>query len=89
MPKTGGSAKAARRRARKKAGAAEARRKREFSYRGYSLEELQAMSLEELLPLLPARVRRTFARGLSPQHRTVVEKLSADGENGVDRKSVV
>lgn len=84
MPKKGGSAKAARRRARKRAGAAEARRKREFTYKGHSLEELQAMSMEELLPLLPARVRRTFARELSPDHRTVVEKLS-DEENGLVR----
>ncbi|MFQ5837559.1 MAG: 30S ribosomal protein S19 [Thermoplasmata archaeon] len=75
MPKKGGSAKAARRRARKRAGAAEARRKREFAYRGFSLEELQAMSLEELLRLMPSRVRRTYSRGLSEEHRIVVEKL--------------
>ncbi len=77
----GGSAKAARRRARKKAGAAEARRKREFTYRGYTLEELQAMGMEEVLELMPARVRRTYARGLSPEHRIVVDKLRE--ENGV------
>jgi small subunit ribosomal protein S19 len=81
VPKKGGSAKAARRRARKRAGAAEARRKREFTYRGYSLEELQAMSLDELLQIMPARVRRTYARGLSEEHRIVVEKLrSGDGK---------
>ncbi|MFQ5986107.1 MAG: 30S ribosomal protein S19 [Thermoplasmata archaeon] len=82
MPKRGsGSAKAARRKARKRAGAAEARRKREFTYRGHSLEELQAMSLEELLPFLPARVRRTYARELSHEHQVVVRKLQAgDGE---------
>lgn len=71
----GGSAKAARRRARKKAGAAEARRKREFTYRGYGLDELRAMGMEEVLELMPSRVRRTFARGLSPAHRIVVDKL--------------
>lgn len=84
MPKRGGSPKAARRKARKRAGVAEARRKREFTYKGHTLEELQAMSLEELLPLLPARVRRTYSRPLGPEHRVVVEKLAAE-----DGKEVV
>ncbi|MCJ2520353.1 MAG: 30S ribosomal protein S19 [Candidatus Thermoplasmatota archaeon] len=81
MPKRGGSAKAARRRARKKAGAAEARRKREFTYRGHTLEELQALSLQEILAIMPSRVRRTFSRGLSQEHGIVLEKLrSSDGK---------
>lgn len=79
----GGSAKAARRRARKKAGAAEARRKREFTYRGYSLAELQDMGMEEVLEVMPARVRRTFARGLSPAHQIVVDKLRGEGDGVV------
>lgn len=73
--KVGGTARAARRRARKRAGAAEARRKREFTFQGYRLEELQAMSHEEVLDLMPARVRRTYARGLSDAHQIVVDKL--------------
>jgi small subunit ribosomal protein S19 len=40
-------------------------KKKEFSYHGLSLEELQKLSLEELLPLLPARMRRTIKRGLT------------------------
>lgn len=84
MPKRGtGSARAARRRARKKAGAAEARRKREFTYQGYSVEELQEMTVDKVLELMPARVRRTFARGLSDEHRIVVEKLQSPGEEVV------
>ncbi|MEE9592867.1 MAG: 30S ribosomal protein S19 [Thermoplasmata archaeon] len=85
MPKRGsGSAKAARRKARKRAGAADARRKREFTYRGLGLEQLRALSLAELLPLLPARVRRTYARELSHEHRVVVKKLQ-DGDGEVVR----
>ncbi len=83
MPKRGGSAKAARRRARKKAGAAEARRKREFTYRGHSLEELRDMALEEVLSIMPSRVRRTYSRGLSPEHRNVVDKLRSDEDRVV------
>ena len=37
-------------------------KKKEFSYRGYSLEELQKMQIEEFMPLLPSRMRRTLKR---------------------------
>ncbi len=40
-------------------------KKKEFSYRGLNLEELQKLSIEELLPLLPSRIRRTIKRGLT------------------------
>ncbi|HID31193.1 MAG TPA: 30S ribosomal protein S19 [Desulfobacterales bacterium] len=59
------SAKAARRRARKHAGGAEIRQKKVFMYRGYTIEELKEMSLEEFRELLPARARRSLLRGFS------------------------
>jgi small subunit ribosomal protein S19 len=71
----GTSSKAARRKARKRAGKIGARRKREFTYRGYTLEELQAMTLPELLPLLPARARRSYSRGLNKEQQRFVERL--------------
>lgn len=37
--------------------------KKEFSYRGKSLEELQKMSISEFVELLPARQRRSLKRG--------------------------
>jgi len=40
-------------------------KKKEFTYRGLTLEELQKLSLEELLPLLPSRMRRTLKRGFT------------------------
>jgi len=40
-------------------------RKAEFKYRGFSLEELQKLSIEEFMPLLPSRMRRTLKRGLT------------------------
>ena len=38
----------------------EARRKREFTYRGLTLPDLQKLSLEEFGKLTTARVRRSF-----------------------------
>ncbi len=57
------TAKAARRKARKLKGRIAAKKKKEFLYRGKTLEELQAMTTEEFTQLLPARARRTMERG--------------------------
>jgi len=54
------------------------RRREEFTYRGHSVEDLQQMALSELLPIMPARARRKFDRGLSRDH----EKLLADVRSG-------
>src|SRR5437879_11778598 len=77
--KMGGLAKAARRKLRKRAGLVETRRKKEFTYRGYTLDEMKAMTLEEIIELLPARPRRSFIRGLDEERLTFVEKLRANG----------
>lgn len=69
------SAKAARRKARKRKGAIAARRKKEFTFRGYTLDELQNLSLEEVLPLLSSRARRSYNRGLNPEEKVFVERL--------------
>ncbi|RLF46877.1 MAG: 30S ribosomal protein S19 [Thermoplasmata archaeon] len=49
--------------------------RKEFTYRGLTLEELSKMSIEELLPYLPARARRTLKRGLTPLQYRFLEKL--------------
>ncbi|KYK33739.1 MAG: 30S ribosomal protein S19 [Thermoplasmatales archaeon SG8-52-3] len=51
-------------------------KKKEFSYRGMSLEELKKLTIEELLPFLPSRIRRTLKRGLTEKQ----EKLLSDIE---------
>ena len=56
--------KAARRKARKLKGRIAAKKKKEFLYRGKSLSELQEMSLDEFITLLPARARRSVTRGM-------------------------
>ncbi len=71
---TGGQ-KAARRRQRKKKGGITAKRKKEFSYRGYTMEELLEMPFDEMVLLLPSRVRRTLTRGMNDEQRTAYEVL--------------
>ncbi|HZY70735.1 MAG TPA: 30S ribosomal protein S19 [Thermoplasmata archaeon] len=56
---------------------AEVRRKREFSLRGHTLEALQAMSLDDLAKLLPARARRSIRRGFTEETKRFLEKIVA------------
>ncbi|MFC7202259.1 30S ribosomal protein S19 [Haloferax namakaokahaiae] len=58
-------------------------REGEFTYRGYTLEELQDMELDEVAELLPARQRRTITRGLS----TDQEKLVTKAENKTEEET--
>ena len=77
------NAKAARRKRRKRQKVAMGRMK-EFSYRGYSLEELQKMSMEEFAKLLPARGRRTLMRGWDEERMKAVRKIiNSDGKKPV------
>jgi len=48
---------------------------REFMYRGYTLNQLQGMSMDEFINLLPSRQRRSLHRGLTPEQRILLEKI--------------
>jgi small subunit ribosomal protein S19 len=48
---------------------------KEFHYRGYALNDLQAMSMDEFIKLLPSRQRRSLQRGLKPEQRTLLENI--------------
>ncbi len=69
------SEKSARRRVRKSRKLALERAK-EFTFRGYTVEELMNMKLEELIPIMPARVRRSLKRGWNSEQMKVFEELS-------------
>ncbi|MBD3207520.1 30S ribosomal protein S19 [Candidatus Bathyarchaeota archaeon] len=51
---------------------------KDFKYRGKTVEELKAMSMDEFIQLLPSRMRRSLRRGLSNEQRIVLEKLRRD-----------
>ncbi len=70
-----GSAKASRRKSRKKASLIQARRKKEFLYRGYTMEELLGMSFDEIIGLMPSRSRRTYMRGLNYEQQLLFDGL--------------
>jgi len=46
-----------------------------FHYRGYTLEELKKMNMDEFVKLLPSRARRSLRRGLPPRQKKLLERL--------------
>ena len=46
-----------------------------FKFRGYTLEELQEMSLDEVIELLPSRQRRSLKRGFLPEQEKVLKRI--------------
>ena len=71
----GSTAKSSRRKARKKKGIITTRRKKEFTFRGYTLDKLQKMTMAEFIPLLNARTRRSLNRGLTNYQQKFLEHL--------------
>ncbi|MFP3282996.1 MAG: 30S ribosomal protein S19 [Nitrososphaeria archaeon] len=61
---------------------------KEFRYRGYTLDQLMNMPLDQVIQLLPSRTRRSLNRGLSPAKRKLMEELrSGPGGNGKQVKT--
>ena len=46
-----------------------------FHFRGYTLEDLKKMNMDEFIQLLPARARRSLKRGLPPRQKKLLERL--------------
>ena len=56
------------------------RRKGEFTYRGYNLDKLKKMKLEEISELLPARQRRKLKRSLTEEEEKFLKRLKNSDE---------
>jgi small subunit ribosomal protein S19 len=50
---------------------------KEFRYKGHTLEQMQSMSTESMLKLLPSRARRSLNRGVSEEKRKLLEDVRA------------
>ena len=49
--------------------------KKEFTYRGLTLEELKKLSVDEFVPYLPARMRRSLKRGLTREQNKLLNDI--------------
>ena len=50
---------------------------KKFTYRGLTNEELEGLSLDNILKLFPARVRRSLTRGIDENKRKLVDEIKA------------
>jgi len=74
---------------RKKKSQIQARRKKEFTYRGHTMEELLKLPFAEIIELLPARARRTYIRGLNTEQEAFVRRLrAAEGPVRTHRREI-
>lgn len=63
---------------------------KKFMYRGYTLEKLQGMSMDEFISLLPSRQRRSLRRGITLEQRKLLRKIRyAKSASKEDEKVVV
>jgi len=53
---------------------------REFTYRGLPQKELEELSLDKLLKLFPARIRRSLTRGINDNKRKLIGEIKAAKE---------
>ncbi|MGD8544732.1 MAG: 30S ribosomal protein S19 [Candidatus Bathyarchaeota archaeon] len=60
-----------------------------FMYRGHSIDELQGMSMDDFIRLLPSRQRRSLNRGLTLPQRILLEKVRKAREKSTDGNKVV
>ena len=74
--------KASRRKARKRLSTTTGRVKKEFTYRGYTMEELSQMELwpsegsdNSIIELLPSRARRSIGRGMSVENEHFLDRV--------------
>lgn len=61
--------------------------KKEFTYRGKTLEELKVMPIQELAKLFPSRGRRTLERGFSDVQKLFLKKV--EDANAGKRKKII
>ena len=58
---------------------------KEFTYRGYTIDELREMSMDDFIKLLPSRQRRSLIKGLTPEQRILLEKIRKFKQKQIDK----
>jgi small subunit ribosomal protein S19 len=61
--------------------------KKEFSYRGKSVDEIKKMSLDDFMKIIPARQRRSLKRGLTDYKKNFLAKIEK-AKKGIYKKPV-
>lgn len=57
---------------------------KKFAFRGYTMEELQRLPLDDFAKLLPARQRRSLVRGFTSTQKKLIERARGVMASGKD-----
>jgi len=60
-------------------------KKKEYRFHGLSIDEVKELSMNDLLPLLPSRMRRSLKRGFSPRQNKLYNDIQETSEDVVIR----
>jgi len=60
-------------------------RKKEFKFHGLSQDEMQKLSMDELLPMLPSRFRRSLKRGLTKGQEKLLNDVNKSDKADIIR----
>jgi small subunit ribosomal protein S19 len=60
-------------------------KKEEFRFKGLTLQEMKELTMEEILPFLPSRMRRTLKRGLTKEQEKLLKDVSKAEKNDTIR----
>jgi len=55
--------------------------RKEFTYKGKTLAELQSMNIDEFMKIVPSRARRKLKRGFSEQEKKLLQKIRKGKKN--------
>src|SRR3989344_1242257 len=55
--------------------------KKEFTFKGKTMEELKKLSVNEVAQLLTSRQRRTLKRGFTEQQKILLKKITSNEKN--------
>ncbi len=61
---------------------------KEFMFRGRTMEQLEGMSMDEFILLLPSRQRRSLLRGLTREQRVLLENVRIAKQAGEEKAMV-
>lgn len=60
-------------------------KKKEYQFHGLPLDDVKKISINELLPLLPSRIRRSLKRGFTPRQQKLFNDIQKADPNTVIR----
>jgi small subunit ribosomal protein S19 len=63
-------------------------KKKEYRFHGLTVDEVKELSMNDLLPLLPSRMRRSLKRGFSPRQNKLYKDIQKANDDVVIRTHV-